>query len=209
MTEAPRAAEVRNSFRVLLTPAHRPRLIYLVTLYLLAPWATIGFPLLSGAVLLAKGFAVRESLLFAAVSMFGPTVGNLVVASFIDRIARWITLVGCAALMIAAGLIFAASNTFVLLIATGIAFNLLAAAYLATLAVYGAELFPTSLRASAPAAGWAGGRVVATLVPLALLPLLTASGALAMFTVIAAALAATVALIALAGPPGMTRKPLT
>jgi hypothetical protein len=30
-----------------------------------------------------------------------------------------------------------------------------------------------------------------------------------MFTVIAAALAATVALIALAGPPGMTRKPLT
>ena len=89
MAEAPRAA-LQNSFRVLLTSAHRPRLIYLVALYVLAPWATIGFPLLSGAVLVAKGFPVRESLLFAAVSMFGPEKYVATIVGFVFLLATWI-----------------------------------------------------------------------------------------------------------------------
>ena len=206
---APFVETPQNSFRMLATPRHRPRLVYLVTLYMLGPWATIGFPLLSGVVLVAKGFPVRESLLFAAVTMFGPTVGNVVAASFIDRIERWVTLAGCATLMIVTGLLFAASNTFVSLVVAGVAFNLLAAVFSASLAVYGAELFPTALRASAVATGWGSGRVISALVPVALLPLLTGYGALAMFGVIGVALALVVALIVLAGPPGLSRKPLT
>ena len=56
------------------------------------------------------------------------------------------------------------------------------------LALYGAELFPTQLRALATSASWGAGRVVSALVPLVLLPLSSAQGPTAMFVLIAAAL---------------------
>lgn len=73
---------------------------------------------------------------------------------------------------------------------------------------YASELFPTPLRASAIAGAWGLGRAVSALVPLILLPLLTGYGSLAMFATVAAALLSSVALIGLAGPPGLARKPL-
>jgi putative MFS transporter len=149
-------------------------------LYGLGPWATIRFPLLSAAVLVQKGFHVNASLLFAGLSMFGPTLGIGVVAPLVDRIERRRAALG-----------------------TG--FNLSSAVYSAVLAFYRAELLPTPLRASATAAAWGGGRAVSAVVPLALLPLLAAQGPLAMFGVIAAALLASVALILVAGPPGRAR----
>jgi MFS transporter, putative metabolite:H+ symporter len=205
---SPADAPVAGSFRLLLTPTHRPRAIYLACLYALGPWATIGFPLLSAAVLVHKGFSVRDSLLFAGLTMFGPTIGNVIAAQFIDRVERWIVLVACAAIMAAAGIAFAVGETLTPLIVAGIVFNLFSAVYGAALSVYASELFPTQLRASATAVAWGLGRAVSAIVPLILLPLLTGYGVLAMFTAIAAALLSSVALVGLAGPPGLSRKPL-
>lgn len=196
-------------FRALAaSPAHRGRAAFLAVLYMMGPWATIGFPLLSAAVLIQKGFQVRESLLFAALTMFGPTVGNLAAASFIDRIERRAMLVLCASIMIVAGLVFAGSTTLLVLIVAGVVFNLVSAVYSAALSVYGAELFPTALRASATAGAWGLSRVVSAFVPVALLPLLTGYGPLAMFSAITAALVSLTVLILTAGPPGLARKPV-
>jgi putative MFS transporter len=197
-----------SGFSALVSSSFRPRAVLLAALYVLGPWATIGFPLLSAAVLVEKGYSVRDSLLFAAVSMFGPTIGNVIAAAVIDRIERRIMIIGCAVAMIATGLVFAASEAFSPLMVAGIAFNLMSAVYSAALAVYATELFPTHLRASATAGAWGFGRAASALVPVALLPLLTGHGVLAMFAVISAALLASLALIAIAGPPGLTRKPL-
>ena len=68
------------------------RALLLGALYALAPWATIGFPLLSAAVMVQKGFRVGDSLLFAGLSMFGPTLGITIVALFVDRIERRLRL---------------------------------------------------------------------------------------------------------------------
>jgi MFS transporter, putative metabolite:H+ symporter len=187
---------------------HVRRLSLLAALYALGPWATIGFPLLSAAVMIQKGFRVGDSLLFAGLSMFGPTLGIGVAAFFVDRIARRLALILCAAAMAAIGLAFAVSTTFVPLLVLGMGFNLLSAVYSAVLSLYGAELFPTRLRGSATSGAWAVGRVVSALVPLALLPLLGAHGPLAMFGVIAAALLTSLLLIAVAGPPGLARRPV-
>jgi putative MFS transporter len=184
------------------------RALLLGALYALSPWATIGFPLLSAAVMVQKGFRVGDSLLFAGLSMFGPTLGIAIVALFVDRIERRLVLILCAVAMITIGLAFAAAQMLTPLILLGFAFNLATALYSVVLALYGAELFPTRLRALATSAGWGAGRVVSALVPLVLLPLLSAQGPLAMFVLIAAVLLSSILLIAFAGPPGLAKKPV-
>jgi MFS transporter, putative metabolite:H+ symporter len=190
------------------TPSHFRRALLLAALYGLGPWATIGFPLLSAAVILQKGFRVGDSLLFAGVSMLGPTLGVGALAILVDRIERRLTLILCAATMTTLGLVFAVSTTLATLIALGIGFNLTSAAYSVVLSIYGAELFPTKLRALATSAGWGAGRVVSALVPIVLLPLLGTQGPLAMFGLIAAALLISIFLIFAAGPPGLAKKPV-
>jgi putative MFS transporter len=183
------------------------RVVLLCALYALAPWASVGFPLLSATVLVHKGFHTSDSLLFAALSMFGPTIGITIAALFIDRIERRIALMLCAIGMAAFGLIFAVSSDLSALIGFGNIFNLASAIYSAILALYGAELFPTSWRATATAGAWGIGRIVSAFVPIVLLPLLTGQGVLAMFGVIATALVIS-AFVLLAGPPGLARRPV-
>jgi putative MFS transporter len=90
----------------------------------------------------------------------------------------------------------------------GIGLNLIQSIYIAALSVYGAELFPTALRARASAGAWAVNRLTSALVPLVLLPLLVGSGAIAMFSAVAAALIASVVLVLAFGPRGLARRPV-
>jgi putative MFS transporter len=206
---APGTALKPSGFRALANDrANLRRTALLGALYMLGPWATIGFPLLSAAVMVQKGFHVGDSLLFAGLTMFGPTLGISAVSSFIDRIPRRLALGLCAGMMVVAGIAFALLTALTPLIVAGVAFNLGSAVYSAVLSLYAAELLPTHLRASATAGVWGLGRVVSALVPIALLPLLAGYGALAMFTVISAALLASLTLIFVAGPPGRERKPV-
>jgi putative MFS transporter len=208
---APRAPTERSEQQGLWSEAgwrHRTRAVLLGALYFLSPWATIGFPLLSGAVLVAKGFHVADSLLYVGITMFGPSVGVLAGAPIIDRVERRTALALCAGAMAALGLAFAASMEATALMVAGVAFNLIGSVYVALLSIYAAELFPTSLRASASASAWAVNRVASALVPLALLPVLKSSGAIAMFTVVAAALVASIALLAIFGPRGLAGRPV-
>jgi putative MFS transporter len=110
--------------------------------------------------------------------------------------------------MVMSGIGFAVSTTLTPLTIAGVAFNLASAVYSAVLSLYAAEFLPTHLRASATAGAWGLGRVVSALVPIALLPLLGSYGAVAMFSVISAALIASGALIGIAGPPGRERRPV-
>jgi MFS transporter, putative metabolite:H+ symporter len=187
---------------------YRLRAGLLGALYFLSPWATIGFPLLSGAVLIQKGFQVADSLLYVGITMFGPSLGVLVGGAIIDRLERRTSLALCAGAMAILGLAFAASAAPAAVIGTGIAFNLVGAIYVAALSVYAAELFPTALRAAASSGAWAVNRVASALVPLALLPLLKSAGAMAMFAVVAVALVASVALVLLLGPRGLAGRPV-
>lgn len=186
----------------------RWRAVLFCGLELLCPWATIGFPLLAGAVLIQQGFRVNESLLYVGVAMFGPTAGVLLAALLMDRIERWKALALCGVAMALTGLAFAASNVPLLLMTAGLVFQMLGSIYIVSVSVYTAEAFPTRIRAVVSSTAWAINRVVSALVPLALLPLLKSAGALTMFSVIAVALVLSAALVSIFGPRGITGRAL-
>src|SRR5205814_10254967 len=75
---------------------HRLRFFLLGALFFLSPWPTIGFPLLSGVVLIEQGFRVSDSLLYLGIAMFGPSIGVLAGSLMIDRLQRRTTLALCA-----------------------------------------------------------------------------------------------------------------
>lgn len=206
----PQADVVKQSgFRALIDdPTSLRRTALLGCLFVLGPWAWIGFPLLSTAVMFQKGFHAGDSLLFAGLSMFGPTLGIAATAPFVDRIPRRLALVACAGVMIAAGVGFATGTDLVWLIAIGFVFNLTSAVYSSILSLYAAEILPTHLRASSTAGVWGLGRLVSAFVPVLLLPLLGSHGPIAMFAVISLVLLASLSLIVTAGPPGRERLPV-
>jgi putative MFS transporter len=198
-----------RGFRALLRDrASLRRAALLGGLNLFGPWATIGFPLLSTAVMMQKGFRISDSLLFAGLTMFGPAIGNSVVALVIDRVERRLALALGAAVMMAAAIAFAISQDLTTLIVIGTVFNLTVAVYSTILGIYGAELFPTPLRASAASGAWGISRVVSAFVPIVLLPLLGSHGAWSMLAVIATALVVCLVLLLIAAPPGLARKPV-
>jgi putative MFS transporter len=174
------------------------RSLQLGALFLLAPWSTNAFPLLSGAVLAAKGLKLTDTLLYLGFSMLGPFLGSIALAPVVDRIERRITLATFAAAMMVTGVCFIATSAPVWMVASNLVFMMSASVYTPALSLYAAELFPTSARASASAAGWALNRVGAACSPLLLLPLLRSRGAMPMFAVIAATLVASVLLLAVA-----------
>ncbi len=90
----------------------------------------------------------------------------------------------------------------VLLMSTGLIFNLLVNLFTPVIVLYAAELFTTDRRAQGTSWGWASNRIGAALVPLALLPLLQHQGPLAMFAVIAGTLIAFIAVVVVFGPRG-------
>lgn len=200
----PGAARSAGSEDVPLVLSLRFRILGLV-IFFLSPWSTVGFGLLSGAILVAKGFSVRDSLLFMGISACGVTVGMLCLSQIIDRFARRTGLVVCALLMGAAEIAFALSATPMWIILLGLIFMLCASAYAALLNIYAAEMFPSGGRAFAASSGWAVNRLASVLVPLVLLPLLKSAGPLIMCSTMACTLIASVGLLSVA-PQGRAGK---
>lgn len=176
--EAPERAHVEGP---------RP-LVY--ALFALSPWATASFPILSGAVLTQRGFALNDALMVVGVSMAGPMVGNIVSSMSLDRIDRRHALAGCSVAMALTGAVFVSSGVTWQVLAAAALFGMATSIYLSTLNLYGAELFPTEGRGRRLASAWALNRVGAAIAPLLLVPLLHAHGAVAMFEVIAFTIAA-------------------
>jgi putative MFS transporter len=177
-------------------------------LFLLSPWSTVAFPLLTGAILTQRGFKLSDALLYVGMSNFGSLAGALLAATVIDRIDRKLALAACAVVMMVSGAGFLASDAPGWLMLTSIGFSLAGFLYVSTINLYGAELFPTETRAASISGSWALNRLGAAVAPLLLLPLLHSGGPSAMFVVIAGTLAATLFLLRVA-PPGRQLRPVS
>ena len=180
------------------------RLLFVFTfaLYTLTPWALIAFPLLTGPILLERGHSLSNTLMYVAIATLGPIAATLLTGVFVDRIERRAALVLSYALMLAAAGAFFYSDYPPLLAGSVIAFSIGVAVSMPVMTLYGAELFPTATRASATTLAWAGNRLAAVLVPLAMLPLFRARGAALVGVEVAAALIAVIALVVFFGPKG-------
>lgn len=183
----------------------RRRWLAVVGLFSLSPWATIAFPLLTGAVLAQRGFQLDAALLIFGLSSMGPLVGTVLASVVMDRLDRRLAMAACVIAMLACGAAFNFSTgTAALIVAMGL-FNLAVSLYVPLLTVYSAELFPTRQRASASAIAWAINRLGGALGPLLLVPTLRGAGPAVMFAVVAASLLATLVVLA-ASPRGLERQ---
>ena len=175
---------------------------FVATLYFSAPWAMAAFPLLTGPILLARGYNLTDTLLYIGLATFGPAVSTFTVGPLVDRIERRVSLSLCCALMLlAVGIFFTLDGPVVLTISV-VSFSIGVGIYTAVMTMYGAELFPTSSRARATSSAWAGNRIASVLMPFVMLPLLHQAGSLAVAAVISLVLIGTIAFIALWGPRG-------
>jgi MFS transporter, putative metabolite:H+ symporter len=192
--------------RKLLLPTRklaRP-LPFVASMYALHPWATSAFPLLTGPVLLERGFKLTDTLLYVGMGALGPAVGTLLGGLWVDRLDRRVTLLGCALLMLVSIATFFVAHSPIGLLLAVVMFGVGVALYTPAMTVYGAELFPTRSRTQSTAAAWACNRIGSALVPILLLPLLSTEGPLALCAIVCAALIASALLVGVAGPSGAT-----
>lgn len=203
---APAVAEVVQK----PTPDARPdprRFAMVAAIYFVSPWATVAFPVLMGAVLIEKGFALSDSLFYVGIAMFGPAIGTMVSSVFVDRIERRTALIAFGLGMAVTCVAFAASLNPIWLMAAGVLFQFLAMLHVPTMTIYAAELFPTAWRARTSTAAWSINRLASAVAPFVLVPLLKVHGVWPMFGVIIATLVIGVALVLFA-PSGRAGRPV-
>ena len=181
--------------------AYRPVLIYVICLSFLQPWISISFQLLTGPMLLKRGYNLNEVLFFVALATFGPTIGTLFSGFVVDRTDRRISLIVAGALMALALGVFFGFDQRPLVAAAVIAFAIGGAIYTPIMTMYTAELFPTTTRASAASFAWSANRVAAVAVPIVMLPLLANVGAW-MVALVASVCLGLAAILASLGPRG-------
>jgi putative MFS transporter len=173
---------------------------FVVLLYFLQPWAMLAFPLLTGPMLLRRGYDLNHTLLYVAVATFGPALSVFATGFWVDRMPRRSSLIACCVVLLVAMTAFFATTQPWILMASVLAFAAGVAVYTPIMTMYGAEILPVSVRASSTAIAWAGNRLAAVLVPLLILPLVARTGPIALSLEVASALIVTIAVIALHSP---------
>ena len=172
--------------------------LILPVLYAVVPWAGVGFPLLSGAILVNKGFNLNDTLLFVTAMSFGPAVGTVLSGFMVDRISRrsavFLTLVGGAISLV----LFGIGNQPWLLGVSSVLFGFSMGLFLAILSLYAAEFFSAEKRVIATTRLWAMNRVSVIFAPLVLLPLLHGAGPWTLLLTLALVLCCSAALTWLA-----------
>jgi putative MFS transporter len=179
-----------------------PPFAFVAVLYFLQPWAMAAFPLLTGPMLLRRGYDLNDTLLYLAVATFGPALSALATGFWIDRIPRRSSLIACCVVLLAAMTAFFMSTQSWLLVASVLAFAAGVAVYTPIMTMYGAEILSIPVRASSTAIAWSGNRLAAVLVPLLILPLVARMGPIALWLEVGSVLLVTMALIALHSPAG-------
>jgi len=174
-------------FRVLFQRRYARRTLVLWTFCFLSVVAYYGFGTLAPQVLAAKGVDVVHGLGFTALSFLGYPAGSLLSVPIIDRLERRTLICLSAALMAGAGIGFGVTTAAVAVVVFGFCYTLLSNIFSTASHVYLAEQYPTSFRSTAAGSAYSLSRLGAAVLPFALLPVLSAGGAGALFGVVAAA----------------------
>jgi MFS transporter, putative metabolite:H+ symporter len=181
----------------------RWRLLFLATIYSLQPASSLGFTLLTGPILLQRGYNLSNALLYVGVATFGPSISTLIAGAFVDRIGRREALALCAAVMLSAVAVFFSLNTPIwAMLAVGL-FGIAQGLYVPLMTTYGAEMFPTPLRASATSTAWSFNRISSFLAPMTVFQILQRNGSQVTAVLIYIPLVLSIVLLLTYGPRGV------
>jgi putative MFS transporter len=186
--------------RDLFAPALRRRTSMMVVFHLLQTLGYYGFGTLVPLVLAAKGYAVSQSLLFAALTYLGYPVGSALSLPIVERVERKHLVIGSVLAMAAFGIAFGLAGSMTLILVFGFLYTATSNLFSNAFHIYQAEIFPTALRSTAASGTYSLSRLASGAMPFVLVPLLNAHGPTTLFLVVAGALVVVALDVALLGP---------
>lgn len=176
------------------------RTVMLWSFQVLQAFGYYGFSTMGPLVLAAKGYDIKDSLLYTGLSFLGYPLGSALSVLVVDRLERKNLIVGSAFAMAVLGLAFGFAPGSAAVIAFGFLYTLVSNVFSNAFHVYQGELYPTQVRATAAGTAYSMSRLATAAMPFTLLPLLEARGAVAMYVVVAAAMALLMVIVAALGP---------
>jgi putative MFS transporter len=191
---------VTNPLRRLSVSPYRERLGMLGVFHVFQSFGYYGFGTLAALVLVSRGYDVTSSLLFTALSYIGYPVGSVLAIPLLKWFERKYLVMATIAAMAAFGLLFATVDNTALIVVFGFLTTATSNVFSNVYHVYQAEIFPTDVRATAVGWTYSLSRLSSGALPFILIPVLDEYGATAMFTVVLAALAICVIVVAWIGP---------
>ncbi|GAB3576875.1 MFS transporter [Amycolatopsis endophytica] len=199
--EAPHREEARpQRFSTLFRKPWRTRSLMLAAFQILQVFGYYGFGSLVPIILTAKGFDIAHSLTFSALSFLGYPIGSALSIPLMERVQRKWLIVAAAAGMAVFGLAFGFSTSGAAIVVLGFCYTAVSNVFSNAYHAYQAEIFPTSLRATAAGSSYSLSRLMTAAMPYLLLPLLEARGATAVFVVVALAMVLLILITAVFGP---------
>jgi putative MFS transporter len=194
-------SNTRSSFAEIWKPPYRRRTIVLSLFNLFQAIGYYGFAAWVPTLLVAKGVTITTSLLYAFIIAIANPVGPLLGYFVADRLERKWQIVLAALSIAVFGLLFASQSQAAPLIACGVLLTLAANWMSFSFHNYQSEVFPTRIRARAVGFVYSWSRLSAAFAGLVIGVLLRTSGVMAVFVLIASAMAMVMLLIGMFGPP--------
>lgn len=189
-----------NPVRRLGQSPYRARLVMLAVFHLFQPFGYYGFGTLAALVLVSRGYDVTSSLLFVALSFVGYPIGSLISIPLLKRFERKYLVMASVVVMAVCGILFATVGSAAAIVVCGLLTTAASNVFSNIYHVYQAEIFPSDVRATAVGWTYSVSRLSSAALPFILIPVLDNYGAAAMFTIVVAALAITIAVVAPFGP---------
>ncbi|MDQ0219524.1 putative MFS transporter [Peribacillus cavernae] len=147
-----------------------------------------GFGTLAPIILNSKGYTITSSLEYTALSFLGYPLGSLLAVPLVERIDRkWLIILSAFGMGVF-GMTFGMADSPYLIVLAGFLFTVVSNIFTSTFNVFQAEIFPTSIRATAAGSAYSLSRLTSGLLPFILLPILNQYGATTVFAIIAAAM---------------------
>jgi putative MFS transporter len=176
--DAPSVSEVlRIAFR-----DYRKRTVMLVIFQILQTVAYYGFGTLAPLVLVSKGFAVTQSLGYAALTFAGYPLGSLLSVPLVERFERKYLIIASAVGIALFGIVFAAATSVAVIVVAGFLLTAVSNVFSNTFHIYQAEIFPTVIRGTASGICYSLSRATSTAMPFVAVPALAALGPVAVFS---------------------------
>ncbi len=160
------SAEKSEESKSLWTKAYMG-LVLLMTVYMLCQMmGNYGINMWLSSMLVAKGFALKKSVLYVAFLSLGGLPALFLVGYLVDKIGRRLALAVMALLTAIFAFFYGQAATYVMIIFTGALYQFMQTGYNMSSMVFTTEVWPTSVRGMGKGYAQACGRIGAFLGPL-------------------------------------------
>ena len=177
-----------------------PRTVMLSCFNFFQTFGVYGFGAWVPVLLFTKGITLTHSLLYTMVIAFTTPLGAIGAMYFAERVQRKWQLVGCAAVVAVAGVLFGMAREPVAILLCGAAVTIANNWLIGIFHTYQAELYPTRIRARAVGFVFSWSRLSSIFVGFWVAALLKHSGVPAVFVLISSAMLVIVVMVSALGP---------